>query len=881
MKKRCLLLVAVAILAVNGFSQKNGVSPKWETIRHSEPIASSQTKALTDNSFVFGYSTDNIAMSLGFGVGATLRVAFLIPKDYAAKFTGAQITKIHVGFGSSPATNTSVFIAEGLENTTVPYSQAANLDVLKWNVVDLTTPYTITGTKDVFVGYEFTGGGTNEFYSIGLDDSAEPEVNANYFSVKENGVYTAWANFTDYGFYNVALKATIQGDNLPQYDLSVNSVKTSSLDVFPDEPFSILTSVKNQAAQTITSIKFVYELGDTTIQKVVSGISIAPFKNYTVSSNVSLSDEGLYPVSVTAQEINGETDEDLTNNSASTSQQLWVGNSVPTISRNRNVVLEEFTGIYCQYCPDGHKLANELKASNPGQVEIINVHQGPFANPSSGDPDFTTSWGNALATQTGLVGYPSGTVNRHVFSGNAIALNRGDWKQAAKIILNQASPINLLANTNIDWNTRTLTVDIDGYYTDNSASSTNLLNVALLQENILGPQTGASSLYPEMLTENGLYRHNHMLRHLLTGQWGDTIYTTTQGSSFSKQYTYTIPEAINGVPVDLSNLTVVSFIAEGKKEIITGTTSKFQHTLYTNPSIQLISLSQKNHQTDDNEILVEAVVQNISEETISSYSLQYGITNAPVSDIEVTGKNLLSLDKDTILLPLISIALKEEKVLNVSVKQVNNEISAIASQLSLKVKKDLSFANSLSLVLNIWQDQYGSETTWALFGPDQEIVFSGGPYSNLTAAGTKLHTENLDVLQNGVYRFEIYDAFGDGINSGAGVGKYEIRTSDNTLVTSDNGKFGFKGIKYLSVTDGTSINSISKADIAIYSIEDNLHVISSSPIAYIAVYDVFGKQVILQNKVHDFISLKELPRGVYIVKALTQTGEEKVAKINK
>ena len=69
---------------------------------------------------------------------------------------------------------------------------------------------------------------------------------------------------------------------------------------------------------------------------------------------------------------------------------------------NRNVVLEEYTGVNCQYCPDGHRRANELKAAYPDRVSVINIHQGSFANNT-----YTTQFGNALANQTGLEGYPN------------------------------------------------------------------------------------------------------------------------------------------------------------------------------------------------------------------------------------------------------------------------------------------------------------------------------------------------------------------------------------------------------------------------------------------------------------------------------------------
>ena len=96
------------------------------------------------------------------------------------------------------------------------------------------------------------------------------------------------------------------------------------------------------------------------------------------------------------------------------SSQTFVSTSV----ENKNVILEEYTGISCGYCPDGHKIAQDLHNANPNDVFLINIHTGGYANPQGPDTDFNTSFGSALAGQTGLTGYPSGTVNRHIFSGS-------------------------------------------------------------------------------------------------------------------------------------------------------------------------------------------------------------------------------------------------------------------------------------------------------------------------------------------------------------------------------------------------------------------------------------------------------------------------------
>jgi hypothetical protein len=229
---------------------------------------------------------------------------------------------------------------------------------------------------------------------------------------------------------------------------------------------------------------------------------------------------------------------------------------------NKNVVLEEYTGIHCTYCPDGHAIAASILANHPGRVTVIAIHQGSFASPSAGEPDYRTIFGDPLAAQTGLTGYPSGTVNRHVFAANKTALSRGDWGASSEIILQQPSPVNVGVESSFDAGTRLLTVHVELYYTASSTATSNFINVALLQDHIFGPQTGGGA--------GNNYEHMHMLRHLITGQWGDEVTTTSQGTLIDRTYTYTIPADYNGVPCVPEDCQVSVFVAEGHQEILSG-----------------------------------------------------------------------------------------------------------------------------------------------------------------------------------------------------------------------------------------------------------------------------------------------------------------------
>lgn len=240
------------------------------------------------------------------------------------------------------------------------------------------------------------------------------------------------------------------------------------------------------------------------------------------------------------------------------SAQVLVG----TNPMHKNAILEEYTGIHCGYCPDGHAIAQSIIDNNPGRAFTIALHQGSFASPATGEPDYRTIFGDPLANQTGLTGYPSGTVNRHLFSGSATALGRGAWSAACDQIMKEVSPVNIGISSQYEASTRQLTIQVELYYTSNAITTSNFINVALTQDSIYGPQTNGGA--------GNNYRHMHMLRHMITGQWGDEVTTTTLGSIVSRTYTYTVPEAYNNIPAVVENMKVVAFVTKDHQELYTG-----------------------------------------------------------------------------------------------------------------------------------------------------------------------------------------------------------------------------------------------------------------------------------------------------------------------
>ena len=244
---------------------------------------------------------------------------------------------------------------------------------------------------------------------------------------------------------------------------------------------------------------------------------------------------------------------------------------VDTIPETKNILLEEYHGMQCQWCSYGNAVATSLNSNyNPDDFVVMTIHAGSYAVPNNSQPDYRTSFGDTIHDNAYVSLYPSGSINRHVFPQYACAsgytpLIRDDWGYAANDLLSENSPVNIGSIAHFDSLTNELVVDVELYYTDSQSVNNNFLNIAVLQDNIIGPQVDGGS---STQWTNNNYQHNNMLRYMMTGYWGDTINTILQGTLIVRQFSWTVPSDINGVPIVLGDLKVVVFVNQHKEETL-------------------------------------------------------------------------------------------------------------------------------------------------------------------------------------------------------------------------------------------------------------------------------------------------------------------------
>jgi len=548
--------------------------------------------------------------------------------------------------------------------------------------------------------------------------------------------------------------------------------------------------------------------------------------------------------------------------------------NVSTTAENRNVVLEEFTGIHCGYCPDGHRLAQELYDNNPNDVTLINIHVGSYATPSAGEPDFRTQWGTAIDGQAGVAGYPAGTVNRHLFSGmqqgSGTAMSRGDWATAAAQVMPQSSPVNIWSEAIVDMGTNTLTVNVEVYYTGTQTITSNKLNVAVLQNNVEGPQSGLSA-NPTSILPNGNYNHNHMLRHLMTGQWGDDLTNISQGTYETRTYSWSLPSDINGVDLDPTNLEVVAFISEGNQEVISGDYSVMSFNFPNTYDAFYASSTQVDAVcgTDASPVIT---FKNYGNLPLTTLDIEYSINGNSASTFNWTG-NLASGYSETVTLPTVSFTAQSSNTVNFTLSNPNGNTDQNASNNDGSVTfSQYAAAGQVAggvyqgqVTIDIVSDQWGAETTWELIDDGGSVVASGGPYANLQAAGTTTNpTEYATVNMNNCYSFIIYDSYGDGMNTAQyGQGSYNVVDANGGVIAS-GGIFGSEERSNFKVdaTTTTGLNYLENT-ISIYPnpVKNTLNI--KGELESVEIYDVFGKLVLTSTK--NTINTSKLANGIYVL----------------
>ncbi|MCL2596976.1 MAG: Omp28-related outer membrane protein [Paludibacter sp.] len=486
----------------------------------------------------------------GLGAGAVvLQGAIRIPVATANALVGNKITKIKFGVCAQGVSlsNAMVFISESLGGEPV-VSQTVESITDGWNEVTLTTPYEIESNTEFYVGYSYkTSGG----YPLAIDLTTFDPDNGGFIAIGTN-----WTTLTAEGFdCNLALYTTVEGDNLPQYDLDLTNLNLPNY-YLTGSNIGLKGSVTNRAAKTITSFEVIYKIGNNDEKTyIVSNVNIPNYASYDFTvPNISTTQQGAVPVSVRIGQLNGnKVDVYQSNNSKNT-----VINSYPVLFLKKTVV-EEGTGTWCGWCPRGIVGMRTMAATYPDKFIGIAVHNG--------DPMAVTAYNSGM----GFSGFPNAAINRaFLVDPNATDLDKA-LSQADEYFIYGIEITNAQINGSTIDATVKITSAVDTVVNQNVAfvivendvtgtgSGYNQQNY--YANNYAGPMGGFESL-PSVIPASQMV-YQEVARGIFpsfNGAAGSVPSNLTANVPVTFSYTINLPSTINNI----ANIELIALLLENK-----------------------------------------------------------------------------------------------------------------------------------------------------------------------------------------------------------------------------------------------------------------------------------------------------------------------------
>ncbi len=209
------------------------------------------------------------------------------------------------------------------------------------------------------------------------------------------------------------------------------------------------------------------------------------------------------------------------------------GSGSTVADQQRQVLIEEFTGIRCVNCPAGAAAIKALRDQHGDRLVVLSIHAGFFSPPyNESRYDFRTTAGDRLLDLLGApLGYPSAVIDRKLFQGeNDLQLGQGLWPGFVNQQLSGEAAVRIDLQPAFEAGSRQLTVDVSIYVDREIREEDIRLSLALTENGIRDVQ-----LAPEGKVAD--YRHDHVLRTMITNTDGNPLREAlTPGAVISKRY---------------------------------------------------------------------------------------------------------------------------------------------------------------------------------------------------------------------------------------------------------------------------------------------------------------------------------------------------------
>ncbi len=238
-------------------------------------------------------------------------------------------------------------------------------------------------------------------------------------------------------------------------------------------------------------------------------------------------------------------------------------------SQQRQVLIEEFTGVRCVNCPAGSQAIEDLISIYGDQLVAISIHAGEFSSPYPESLyDFQTPAGNQLLNFLGQpLGYPTAVVNRKKFDGSSsLQIFKNKWAGNIETESMEAPEVKLAIELLFDATTSDLGVDVTLFPQVDLSNESLALSIVLTEDDITDYQETPDGKISD-------YKHKHVFRDAITNFSGDVILEPlTTDAVVCQSYSYNIPAEWK--VADMHVIAFVSKVGGEDKDIVQAAQAK-------------------------------------------------------------------------------------------------------------------------------------------------------------------------------------------------------------------------------------------------------------------------------------------------------------------
>lgn len=342
--------------------------------------------------------------------------------------------------------------------------------------------------------------------------------------------------------------------------------------------------------------------------------------------------------------INGQPYQPDTNDTIKGS--ITISSSAPA----KKVLLEQYTGAWCGWCPDGYTTLNSIVSTNTNVI-AASIHDSD---------NMSTTEGTILITDFAS-SFPSATIDHYYFSANGkMSIERENWNTYITQRLAMNVPASVTVTKVYDTITRQINATVSAAFVGDVKGDYRL-NLYIKENNVNGPIADSSDngwnqhngLYSipstsyyqygnligsEYVMSASSYKHQYVINHIADGVYGGAgiipVNGPTNDSTYSKPYTYILPVASAGeFRYNADNIYLIGVLSEynadtksrnilnvaevkltSKPQIAVGvkeiTKAEIQLNIFPNPTTDVCNLS---YTLKENEFVKVSVYNTLGE----------------------------------------------------------------------------------------------------------------------------------------------------------------------------------------------------------------------------------------------------------------------------